>query len=316
MADQRLTAGLTAWLRDSDIPPPDARMSASRVMAGVETTVRLGRFWPPARLAPAVDPAPALGAFGPEGPPPRPVPRVRTPRLKARVREVVTPMRALAVAVVAALTCSLVLLALSLLPQGSAPEPVAAVLVAPSPSLQPSLAPTPAPSPTPSPTPGPTSAPTPLPTWAPTDRALDWQGEGLRMEADAVRIAIGKRAFSLPAGVPATSSISAERAALEGRWTERGFDQRLRIELETDGREWWFGSIRTYDGRKSPAWIVFGQIEPATRMAVGGTFEGDLRLESTAAERQGLRTPGSATLRIEGLRLTAFGAQTSAPETP
>ena len=65
MADQRLTAGLTAWLRDSDIPPPDARMSASRVMAGVETTVRLGRFWPPARLAPAVDPAPALRVHGP-----------------------------------------------------------------------------------------------------------------------------------------------------------------------------------------------------------------------------------------------------------
>ena len=65
MADQRLVMGLTAWLRDSDVPAPDVRMSASRVMAGMETTERLGRFWPPARLAPAIQPAPALGEFGP-----------------------------------------------------------------------------------------------------------------------------------------------------------------------------------------------------------------------------------------------------------
>ena len=118
MADDRLVAGLSAWLHDSDTPAPDALMSASRVMAGVEVTPRLGRFWPPTRLAPKAEPAPALGAFGPDGPPARPVPRVQKPAIKARLRRTLTRVRLLAIGCVAALVLSLGLWALSYLNLG------------------------------------------------------------------------------------------------------------------------------------------------------------------------------------------------------
>ena len=47
MADERLTAGLTSWLQDSETAPPDPLMSVSRAMAGVGETRQLGRWWPP-----------------------------------------------------------------------------------------------------------------------------------------------------------------------------------------------------------------------------------------------------------------------------
>ena len=46
---------------------------------------------------------------------------------------------------------------------------------------------------------------------------------------------------------------------------------------------------------------------------LGESFEGDLKLKSTGAQRKALREPGTATLRLDGLRVTAFGDAALAP---
>ena len=303
MADQRLILGLTAWLKDSEVPPPDASMSTTRVVAGMETTERLGRFWPPARLAPKVEPAPALGAFGPEGPPPRPLPRVKKPRFKARAREVVTPIRALAVGSVVALVLSVVLLLASLMPRSTGPTPGApapAVLAAASPSVLPTAVPTPVPT---------AVTPVTTPTTAPGDLTHDWQGQGMRMQAASIRISVGERELPEPIDATLTSTAGPDGARLEGSWVHDGTEHRLVIQVKTDGQDWWLGPMRTYDGRRNPRWIVFGDM-PRTRIPVGETVVGDLRAESTYAQRKTLREEGSALLHIDGLRLTAFEPQT------
>lgn len=296
MADERLVLGLSAWLRDSDIPPPDAQMSASRVMAGVEVTERLGHFWPPLRLAPRVEPAPTLGAFGPEGPPPRPVPRIRKPLLKARLREVLTPVRLLAVSVVVALTCSTALITASLLPGDPPGRPLAAVAPVAAPA-------TPAPTATPRPT------PTPEPTWRPSEHVLDWHTDSVRLEADAISVALGNTTFMVPGDVETAGSVDVTSASLDGGWFEAGVEQRLVIEIAADEWAWWVERIRTYDGRPTGRWIEFEGLADRTRTPLGASWTGDLAAPSTGAERKAFRQRGAATLTMEGLRLSAFGPE-------
>jgi len=313
MADERLVQGLTAWLRDSDVPAPDGLMSASRVIAGVQVTPRLGRLWPPARFAPKVEPAPALGAFGPEGPPPRPVPRVQKPRIRARLRATLTPVRLLAVGSVVALSCSVAFIIASLLAGGPAPEPATAAVVVPSaqpvepPSAEPvQVPPTDPPQPTPAPTP--TESPEPAaPAWAATDRALDWHTDSVRVEAAAMSLAVGAETFAAPADMRTTGSYGPERSVLRGGWFEDGIEQRLVVEVARDADDWWVRRIRTYDGRANGGWIEFKGLGARTRTPLGESWSGDLTVASTGAERKALRKRGAATLTFEELRLSAFG---------
>lgn len=152
MTDERLVTGLSAWLQDSEIVPPNARMSAGRVMAGVEGTRQLRRWWPPARLVRQVHPVPALGA----GPVPQPLRPPPLPQTTKGVSSMFTPVRVLAVAIVIALVGSSLLLAPRLL--GDPVEPVPVASPTPSASVEQTTvapSPTPAPSPTASPEPEP-----------------------------------------------------------------------------------------------------------------------------------------------------------------
>ena len=301
MADDRLVLGLGAWLHDSDVPAPDARMSATRVMAGVEVTPRLGRFWPPTRFAPRVEPAPALGAFGPAGPPPRPVPRVQKPKVKARLHQTLTSVRVLAVASVVALTASVAFIGASMLPSSSPEQPV----VAAAPAAVATLAPTATPEPTPTPAPEPT--PIAPPAWPPSDHALDWHTEEVRLEAAAVSLAIGDKSFTAPGDLAATGESKPASATLEGGWFEDEVQQRLVVEVASDGRDWWVRRMRTLDGRKSAGWIEYEGLADRTRTPLGQSWEGDLRAKSTDAERKAYRKRGAAVLTFKDLRLSGFG---------
>lgn len=309
MADERLVHGLTAWLRDSDVPPPDARMSASRVMAGVETTPRLGRLWPPARMAPRVEPAPALGAFGPAGPPPRPVPRVPKPRIRARLRDALTPVRLLAIGSIVALACGAAFIVASLLPGGPTPEPAYAAVV--SASAEPAEPIEPAPTERPRPIPRPAVIEPAAPTWAPTERVLDWHTDSVRLEAAAVTLSVGKRVFAAPVGLRATGSLGPEQTSLRTGWFDDGVEQRLVVEIARDADTWWVERIRTYDGRARGGWIAFEDLADRTRTPLGESWAGDLSVASSGAERKALRKPGAATLDLEALRLSAFGPEGS-----
>lgn len=319
MADERLVQGLTAWLRDSDVPPPDALMSASRVMAGVEITPRLGRLWPPARMAPRVEPAPALGAFGPEGPPARPVPRVQKPRMKARLRETLTPVRLLAIGSIVALTCSAAFIVASVLPSGSSPEPALAAVVSASASASADPADRadparPAPTVRPRPTLRPKPAQSAAPTWAQTDRMLDWHTDSVRLETAAMTLSIGQRTFAAPADMRPVGSLSPRQTSLRGGWFEDGVEQRLVIQIARDEDAWWVARIRTYDGRARGGWIDFRGLAGRTRTPLGESWTGDLTVASSGAERKALRKPGAATLTFEELRLSAFGPDGSLAE--
>ena len=305
--------GLSSWLRDSDVPAPDARMSASRVMAGVDTTKRLGRFWPPARLVGAVEPAAELGTFGPAGPTGHSEQHVPSPALGARVRELVTPVRALAAAVVVALIGTVVLLGSSFPSSSPTPEPAAAAVApvvekSPLPAVVVVPPPTATPRPAPTPRPEPSATPEPVvAAWEPSDRTFDWLDGGVRMEANALRLNIaGKSLSAVPGEVYTAGSTEPAQAQLEVHWYDGRTGQQLLLELAADDDEWWVRRVRTLDGRKNPSWVMFDVPAARTRTAFGESWEGDLKLKSTGAQRKALREPGSATLRLNGLRVTAF----------
>ncbi len=327
MIDERLLLGLTSWLQDSDITPPDARMSASRVMTGVEGTRQLGRRWPPARFASRVRPAPRLGDFGPSGPPraqasrqdaastaessppfPEPVSSpfgAPLPQALTRIRSRLTARRVLVAMVVMASIGAIMLLLPNMLPGPGAP----AVVLAPSPSAaaSPTAPPSPVPTATTSPTPRPTPAPTPWPSWAPTDRAIDWHAGGVRMEANGLRLRVNGKVFRATGEALATGITYADRARLESRWREQGVEQRLVIELELDDTDWWVREMWAHDGADGPGRVYFADLADRTRTPIGESLEADVQFLSTGAERKALRKAGSAKLRLDGLRLTAFG---------
>jgi hypothetical protein len=269
-----------------------------------------------------VEPAAELGTFGPDGPPRRAVSGIANPALRERARQVVTPVRALAVLVVVALGGAVVLLAASLSPSGPAPEPDAAAALAPvektSPLpavvVAPTLAPTPVPVATTAPTPEPTPSPELATAWAPSERTFDWHDDGLRLETDALKLVVaGKAVAAVPSEAFTVASIEPEQAQLEVHWDDGADGQQLVLDLASDGDEWWIRRVRTLDGRKNPAWVMFDVPAARTRTPLGESFEGDLKLKSTGAQRKALREPGSATLRLIGLRLTAFGESTPQP---
>jgi hypothetical protein len=178
------------------------------------------------------------------------------------------------------------------------------------PTTTPTPAPTPAPTPTamPVPTPEPTS--TPFPTWPPSDRALDWHGGGVRLEANALALRVRNRLFNAPGEVLTKGTTARDHAQLESTWYEGDVEQRMLVVLGLDDTHWWIRKIRTYDGNENGAWVDFADLVAKTRTPLGDPLQGDLQLQSTGAQRKALRKDGSADLRLDGLRLTAFGPGT------
>ena len=89
-------------------------------------------------------------------------------------------------------------------------------------------------------------------------------------------------------------------------WQEHGVEMWLHLYLRADDEDWWIEEVRSYDGRKNGDWIYYrpADLPQMTRMPRGATFEGDLDLASTSADRHALDKAGR--VRITGLRLTAF----------
>lgn len=130
MTNERFTAELDAWLRDSEIAPPDVRLSTARAAAGVAVTPQLGRWWPPMWLVPRVRLAPRSGS-------PASLPTIRS---TMGVPSMFTAARIVAVAVVFAIVGGSLLVGRALLPEPVQPLP-AVTLSSPSPG--PSLVPAP-----------------------------------------------------------------------------------------------------------------------------------------------------------------------------
>ncbi len=152
VTDERLAADIAVWLHETDVTPPDARMSAGRVMAGVEGAQQLGRWWPLERSVPRARPVPALGApREPDLPPP-----VNGPARPSasRMRSQLTPPRVLLAALLLVLAAGSLLLLPGLLSGSAGSTAMASPL--PAPSVVASAAPTPSVAPTPTPTPVPT----------------------------------------------------------------------------------------------------------------------------------------------------------------
>jgi hypothetical protein len=228
------------------------------------------------------------------------------PRIRARLREALTPVRLLAIGSIVALACGAAFIVASLLPGGSTPQPAYAAAV--SASAEPV---DPASTERPQATPRAEPVEPAVPTWAPTDRALDWRTASVRLEAAAVTLSVGERVFAAPAGLRATGSLGPERTSLRVGWFEDAVEQRLVVEVARDGDSWWVARIRTYDGRARGGWIEFEGLADRTRTPVGESWVGDLAVASSGAERKALRRAGAATLDLEALRLSAFGPEGS-----
>ena len=127
------------------------------------------------------------------------------------------------------------------------------------------------------------------------------------MEANGLRLRVNGKVFRASGEALATGTTYADRARLESHWREHGVEQRLVIELELDDTDWWVREMWTYDGASGPGRVHFADLAARTRTPIGESLEADVRFLSTGAERKALRKAGSARLRLNGLRLTAFG---------
>ncbi len=302
MDDVRLTVGLTAWLQDGEVPPPDARMSAGRVMAGVEGAKQLGRLWPPAAMAGKVQPVPALGAarpVDPSGPAPGSSPRSSATGLVSRL----TPRTVAAALAVLVLIAGALLIVPRILPGPAAPSAGATSSASPSVTI---AGATVSPSPTPRVV---TSANGRLAasTHVGASWPLEWRGGGMELLADRVSLQIGDMELTAPGEVLTTGSTYADHAELEARWIENDAEQRMDLYLDLDEDHWWVDSIRVDDRSiEDGGSIYFDGLQALTRTPLGQSLEGDLFLRSTSATRAELAPAGAATMQLDGLELTAF----------
>ncbi len=308
MDDVRLTVGLTAWLQDGEVPPPDARMSAGRVMAGVEQAGQLGRWWPPATLAGKVQPVPALGAARPLG-----ASGAATGALGASAQSTapsvvsrLTPLRIFAALAVLVLISGALLIVPRLIPGPGDPSAGAVVSPFASPSATSAAVPTSSPVPTPAVIRS-ANGQLAASTHSGTSWPFEWRSSGIVSLADSVSLRIGDLEFNAPGEVLVAGTTQADHAELEARWFEDDVEQRLDISLDLDESHWWVDSIRAGDGATDGAGsIYFDDLQALTRTPLGQSLVGDLSVRSTSATRAELAPAGSAWLQLDGLKLTAF----------
>ena len=136
-------------------------------------------------------------------------------------------------------------------------------------------------------------------------RAFTWGTQLAVLEADTLSIEVDGRTFHPPADVAVVSDPGTPTyRTLEMSWHEQAREMRVFIYFAADAESWWVSEIRTYDGRSTPAWAYFAGLQIGA--ARGASFEGSV-------DALGTGRGGTARLRIENLRLTAFQPGT-APE--
>lgn len=139
-------------------------------------------------------------------------------------------------------------------------------------------------------------------------RSIDWSDGGVEFKADDLVIRVkGHDPVRPPDGVYVNNHTYADQAELEAEWhDENGRYQRVYAVIRADDADWWIDWIWVYDGEKSGEWIEFRNLERLTRTPLGQSLVGDLRLESTNSDRKKYDAPGSAVLRIVGLKMSAL----------
>lgn len=136
---------------------------------------------------------------------------------------------------------------------------------------------------------------------------IDWASKGIELKADDLSLRVGDSLVSAPGEVLPLGSTYAGDADLEAWWYENGSVQRLLFQLGIDDSDWWIDTIRAYDGYGDDSdWIYFEDLAERTRTPIGESLTDDLHLESTDASKEEYQPAGSATLDLDGLRLTAF----------
>ncbi len=136
---------------------------------------------------------------------------------------------------------------------------------------------------------------------------IQWASDAIELTADDLRLRVGDRVVTAPREVLAMGQTYHDHAQLEAWWYEKGSQQRLNINLDLDDTRWWVDSVWAYDAHgRQGEWVYFEDLAKRTRTPLGESYTGDLRLESTDADREAFRRAGSAVLRLDGLRLSAF----------
>jgi hypothetical protein len=90
---------------------------------------------------------------------------------------------------------------------------------------------------------------------------------------------------------------------LEATWLEDGSEMRVNLYLAADEDSWWVRELRTYDGQPTPDWITYRG--PLFEAPLGQSYGSDVMLESTEGN-----VPGR--VEIRGMMLSApdFGPGT------
>ncbi|CAN5763241.1 hypothetical protein BH23CHL7_BH23CHL7_04780 [soil metagenome] len=133
-------------------------------------------------------------------------------------------------------------------------------------------------------------------------KAVVWETRAVTFEANAVVIESGGLVFG-PSSNVAVDALAGTPAyqTLEATWQEHGVEMRLNIYFGADQTHWWVDELRVYDGRPVAHWVTFEG--PMFRTPLGRSYSGNVNLE-------GSNDRGSARLRVDGLRLTAFAPGT------
>jgi hypothetical protein len=154
---------------------------------------------------------------------------------------------------------------------------------------------------------GGSQGPNPAMTDPAAEPRIQWASGGIEPAADDLALQVGDGAMTAPGEVLPMGRTYARDGELEAWWYEQGSQQRLNVLLALDASHWWVDSIWAHDGQGAGSeWIYFEDLAERTRTPLGGSFAGDLRLESTEADREEFRPAGSAVLLLDGLRLSAF----------
>jgi hypothetical protein len=133
--------------------------------------------------------------------------------------------------------------------------------------------------------------------------AIEWDTGCVTLTADWLRIhpdAAGEdpgRIFTADTDVVALNSDPGSETdrTLEATWFENASEMRVNLYFRADAEHWWVSELRTYDGQPTPDWITFPG--PLFETPLGEAYSGDVLLDSTIGT-----VPG--TIEIRGLELS------------
>ncbi len=133
--------------------------------------------------------------------------------------------------------------------------------------------------------------------------AVDWDTHCVTLAADWLRIlpdAAGDDPdliFTADTDVVALNSDPGNETyrTLEATWFESGSEMRVNLYFKADTEHWWVSELRTYDGQPTPDWITFPG--PLFETPLGEVYNGDVLLNGGQGH-----VPG--TVEIGNLRLS------------